>query len=91
MLIYKEEKLRNSEDSKFSHLKDDLHIEITAFAPPAEAHARIAYALTEVRRFLVPVSYSINFYIKLILFYYFNLNSVYMYVRIIKIYLLNIY
>lgn len=52
----KEEKLRNSGDPKFSHLKDDLHVEITAFAPPAEAHARIAYALTEVRRFLVPVS-----------------------------------
>ncbi|XP_008182076.1 KH domain-containing, RNA-binding, signal transduction-associated protein 2-like [Acyrthosiphon pisum] len=50
----KEEKLRNSGDPKFSHLKDDLHVEITAFAPPAEAHARIAYALTEVRRFLVP-------------------------------------
>ncbi|XP_050544950.1 KH domain-containing, RNA-binding, signal transduction-associated protein 3-like isoform X1 [Daktulosphaira vitifoliae] len=50
----KEEKLRNSGDSKFSHLKDDLHIEITAFAPAAEAHARIAFALTEVRRFLVP-------------------------------------
>lgn len=53
---FKEEKLRNSGDPKFSHLKDDLHVEITAFAPPAEAHARIAYALTEVRRFLVPVS-----------------------------------
>lgn len=52
---FKEEKLRNSGDPKFSHLKDDLHVEITAFAPPAEAHARIAYALTEVRRFLVPV------------------------------------
>jgi len=52
----KEEKLRSSGDPKFSHLKDDLHVEITAFAPPAEAHARIAYALTEVRRFLVPVS-----------------------------------
>ena len=30
------------------HLAEDLHVEITAFAPPAEAHARIAYALTEV-------------------------------------------
>ncbi|XP_050420643.1 KH domain-containing, RNA-binding, signal transduction-associated protein 1-like isoform X2 [Adelges cooleyi] len=50
----KEDKLRNSGDSKFAHLKDDLHVEITAFAPAAEAHARIAYALTEVRRFLVP-------------------------------------
>ncbi|XP_063237889.1 KH domain-containing, RNA-binding, signal transduction-associated protein 2 [Bacillus rossius redtenbacheri] len=51
---HKEEELRSSGDPKFSHLSDDLHVEITAFAPPAEAHARIAYALAEVRRFLVP-------------------------------------
>ncbi|XP_047002683.1 KH domain-containing, RNA-binding, signal transduction-associated protein 2-like [Schistocerca americana] len=51
---HKEEELRCSGDPKFSHLSDDLHVEITAFAPPAEAHARIAYALAEVRRFLVP-------------------------------------
>jgi len=43
------------------HLKDELHVEITAFAPPAEAHARIAYALAEVRRFLVPVFIFIYF------------------------------
>ncbi|KDR24259.1 KH domain-containing, RNA-binding, signal transduction-associated protein 2 [Zootermopsis nevadensis] len=54
MIVLQEEELRCSGDPKFSHLSDDLHIEITAFAPPAEAHARIAYALAEVRRFLVP-------------------------------------
>jgi KH domain-containing, RNA-binding, signal transduction-associated protein 3 len=48
--------LRGSTDPKFSHLNDDLHVEVTAFAPPAEAHARIAYALAEIRKFLVPVS-----------------------------------
>ncbi|XP_039298958.1 KH domain-containing, RNA-binding, signal transduction-associated protein 2 isoform X2 [Nilaparvata lugens] len=51
---HKEEELRKSGDPKFSHLNDDLHVEITSFASPAEAHARIAYALAEVRRFLVP-------------------------------------
>ena len=35
------------------HLAEDLHVEITAFAPPAEAHARIAYALTEVAIFFM--------------------------------------
>ncbi|XP_034942033.1 female germline-specific tumor suppressor gld-1-like isoform X2 [Chelonus insularis] len=50
----KEEELRASGDPKFSHLNDDLHVEISAYATPAEAHARIAYALVEVRRFLVP-------------------------------------
>ncbi|XP_023247992.1 KH domain-containing, RNA-binding, signal transduction-associated protein 1 [Copidosoma floridanum] len=50
----KEEELRVSGDPKFSHLMEDLHVEISAYATPAEAHARIAYALAEVRRFLVP-------------------------------------
>ncbi|XP_046738758.1 KH domain-containing, RNA-binding, signal transduction-associated protein 2-like isoform X2 [Diprion similis] len=50
----KEEELRLSGDAKFSHLMEDLHVEISAYATPAEAHARIAYALAEVRRFLVP-------------------------------------
>lgn len=51
-----EEELRASGDPKFQHLSEELHVEISAFATPAEAHARIAYALAEVRRFLVPVS-----------------------------------
>ena len=46
---FQEEELRNSTDPKYQHLQEDLHVEITAFAPPAEAHARIAYALTELR------------------------------------------
>lgn len=33
---------------------DDLHVEITALAPPAEAYARIAFALAEVRKYLIP-------------------------------------
>ena len=43
-----EEELRNSTDPKHSHLREELHVEITAFASPAEAHARLAFALTEV-------------------------------------------
>lgn len=49
-----EEELRASGDPKYVHLLEDLHVEITAFASPAEAYARIAYALAEVRRYLVP-------------------------------------
>lgn len=51
-----EDELRMSGDPRYSHLLEDLHVEISTFAAPAEAHARIAYALAEVRRFLVPVS-----------------------------------
>ena len=52
--ILKEEDLRNSSEPKYAHLNDDLHVEITAFAPPSEAHARVAYALAEVRKYLIP-------------------------------------
>lgn len=50
----KEEELRQSLDPKYAHLMDDLHVEISALGPPAEAHARIAYALAEVRKYLIP-------------------------------------
>lgn len=35
---------------------EDLHVEISALGPPAEAHARVAYALAEVRKYLIPDS-----------------------------------
>ena len=54
--FFQEEELRSSNDPKYQHLQEELHVEITAFAPPAEAHARIAYALTEVRKYLIPDS-----------------------------------
>lgn len=50
----KEEELRQSLDPKYAHLSDDLHIEIHTIAPPPEAHTRIAAALSQVRRYLVP-------------------------------------
>lgn len=53
---FKEEELRNSSDLKYSHLNDELHVEISALASPAEAHARAAYALAEVRKYLIPDS-----------------------------------
>ncbi|KAJ8979738.1 hypothetical protein NQ317_004725 [Molorchus minor] len=50
----REEDLRQSLDPKYAHLSDELHVEISALGPPAEAHARIAYALAEVRKYLIP-------------------------------------
>ncbi len=38
--LLQEEELRQSSDPKYAHLSEDLHVEITAFAPPSEAHAR---------------------------------------------------
>lgn len=51
-----EDELRASLDPKYAHLNDDLHVEISSLAPPAEAHARTAYALAEVRKYLIPDS-----------------------------------
>ncbi|CAH1981446.1 unnamed protein product [Acanthoscelides obtectus] len=50
----KEEEMRQSLDPKFAHLSEALHVEVSTISPPAEAHARIAYALAELRKFLVP-------------------------------------
>nr|XP_018895640.1 PREDICTED: KH domain-containing, RNA-binding, signal transduction-associated protein 2-like isoform X1 [Bemisia tabaci] len=50
----KEEELRQALDPKYAHLADELHVEIVALAAPAEAHARIAFALAELSKYLVP-------------------------------------
>lgn len=50
----REEELRNSSDVKYAHLNLPLHVEVSTIAPPAEAYARIAYALAELRRYLIP-------------------------------------
>lgn len=46
--------MRNSSDPKYAHLNDELHVEISALASPAEAYARAAFALAEVRKYLIP-------------------------------------
>lgn len=50
----KEEELRLSLEPKYAHLSEDLHVEIHTIAPPAKAHTRIASALTQVRKYLIP-------------------------------------
>ena len=52
----REENFRQSLDPKYGHLNDELHVEICALAPPAEAYARVSYALGEVRKYLIPDS-----------------------------------
>lgn len=53
----KEEDLRKLGDPKHAHLNEELHVEITSFAPAADAYGRLAHALAEVKRFLVPDYY----------------------------------
>lgn len=50
----KEEELRQSLEPKYAHLHDELHMDINTLGPPAEAHARIAFALAEIRKYLIP-------------------------------------
>ena len=50
----KEEELRNSGDPRFMHLNKDLYIEVSTVSTPAESYARIAYALAEIRKFIIP-------------------------------------
>lgn len=38
----------------FSHLADELNVEVSAVGAPAEAHARMAYALAELKKYLTP-------------------------------------
>ncbi|XP_055906706.1 KH domain-containing, RNA-binding, signal transduction-associated protein 3-like [Eupeodes corollae] len=52
----KEQELRESGDPRHAHLEKDLYVEISTVATPAEAHARIAYALAEIRKYLIPDS-----------------------------------
>lgn len=49
-----EERLRNSGEIKYAHLCDELHVEVSALGPPSESYARMAYALAEIRKYLVP-------------------------------------
>uniref|UniRef100_A0A1A9W3P8 K Homology domain-containing protein n=1 Tax=Glossina brevipalpis TaxID=37001 RepID=A0A1A9W3P8_9MUSC len=50
----REEELRSMGDPKYAHLNKDLYVEISTVAPPAECYARVAYALAEVRKYLIP-------------------------------------
>lgn len=52
----REEELRLAADPKYAHLNDDLHVEISAIGSPSECYARMAYALAEVRKYLIPDS-----------------------------------
>ncbi|XP_056383440.1 KH domain-containing, RNA-binding, signal transduction-associated protein 1-like [Hyla sarda] len=50
----KEEELRKGGDPKYGHLNMDLHVFIEVFGPPCEAYTRMAHAMEEVKKFLVP-------------------------------------
>jgi len=50
----KEEESRNSNDPKFHHLHDELHIQVEVLAPPLEGYGRLSAALSELKPLLQP-------------------------------------
>nr|XP_061798829.1 KH domain-containing, RNA-binding, signal transduction-associated protein 1-like [Nerophis lumbriciformis] len=51
----KEEELRNGGEAKYAHLAMELHVFIEVMGPIPEAHFRMANAMEEVKKFLIPV------------------------------------
>ncbi|XP_048582464.1 KH domain-containing, RNA-binding, signal transduction-associated protein 2 isoform X2 [Nematostella vectensis] len=50
----KEEELRATEDPKYAHLGEELHVLIEVEAPPGQAHARLGIAIEEIKKYLIP-------------------------------------
>lgn len=51
-----EEELRKGGDPKYAHLAMELHVHIEVFAPIPDCYLRMAHAMDEVKKFLMPVS-----------------------------------
>ncbi|KAF6731688.1 KH domain-containing, RNA-binding, signal transduction-associated protein 1 [Oryzias melastigma] len=52
----KEEELRKGGEAKYAHLAMELHVFIEVTAPIPEAYMRMAHAMDEVKKFLIPMS-----------------------------------
>jgi len=52
----KEDELIQSNDPKYKHLKEPLHVLIQVEAPRSEAHSRIAAALNELKKYIEPAN-----------------------------------
>ncbi|KAM3871458.1 KH domain-containing, RNA-binding, signal transduction-associated protein 1a [Diretmus argenteus] len=50
----KEEELRKGGEAKYAHLTMELHVFIEVTAPIPEAYLRMAHAMEEVKKFLIP-------------------------------------
>merc|ERR1719498_790204 len=50
----KEEELRKGGEAKYAHLGMELHVFIEVMAPIPEAYLRMAHAMEEVKKFLIP-------------------------------------
>lgn len=46
--------MRKEGDVKNLHLNEELHLCVEVFSTPADGYSRIAYALSELEKFLIP-------------------------------------
>lgn len=53
-----EEELRKGGEAKYAHLAMELHVFIEVTAPIPEAYLRMAHAMDEVKKFLIPVCFN---------------------------------
>ncbi|XP_071377826.1 KH domain-containing, RNA-binding, signal transduction-associated protein 1a isoform X3 [Centroberyx affinis] len=58
----KEEELRKGGEAKYAHLSMELHVFIEVTAPIPEAYLRMAHAMEEVKKFLIPVCVQKNLF-----------------------------
>ncbi|CAH8570665.1 unnamed protein product [Schistosoma turkestanicum] len=50
----KEKQLLSNGDPKYQHLKQKLHLQVDSLGPPSESCYRLAHALAEVRKIMLP-------------------------------------
>ena len=57
LFLFQEDELRSSGDPKYAHLNEPLHVLIEVEGVQSEAHLRLAGALSEIKKYMTPVSY----------------------------------
>uniref|UniRef100_A0A3B5B3E3 KH domain-containing, RNA-binding, signal transduction-associated protein 1 n=1 Tax=Stegastes partitus TaxID=144197 RepID=A0A3B5B3E3_9TELE len=65
----KEEELRKGGEAKYAHLAMELHVFIEVTAPIPEAYLRMAHAMEEVKKFLIPSLVLLSSFTVIIPFY----------------------
>ena len=73
--MFQEEEMRKEGGKKYAHLNDALHVYVEAQAEMTDGYRRLAHAVAELKKFLVPVCVSFFFF-----FFFFFLTVYFPYV-----------
>lgn len=66
--VVQEEELRNGGEAKYAHLSMELHVFIEVMAPIPEGYLRMAHAMEEVKKFLIPVRIPTVYYVQYVFY-----------------------